>query len=95
MCIVQQADPRFVIGLNGGIAGLAVLEDLGVVNAPNRNIEPIGSGQVDVAVSQHHVSGEKIDVLLGKRAESTVAGYDPDPVIDPALAKQTLAKAQN
>jgi hypothetical protein len=88
------ANPGLVIGLDDRISGLAVLENLRVIDTPDLDVEPVGPGQVDVAVPEGNVPGKKIYVLLGERAECAVAGDDPDPVIDPALSVKPDGGAQ-
>ncbi|MCU0243532.1 MAG: hypothetical protein MUE80_02040 [Acidobacteria bacterium] len=84
-----------MISLDRGIAGLAVLEDLGVIDAPDLDIEPVGAGEIDIPVPEGDIPGEKIDILLGKRSERAMAGDDPGPVEYAALGLEQGASGPN
>lgn len=82
------ADPGLVIGLNDRIARKAVLEDLGIIDPPDLDIEAVGAGKADVAVLEGYVPGEEVDVFLGEGTECAVARDEADPIIDPTLGQE-------
>lgn len=88
------AHPGLMIGLDDGIAGLAVPEDFRIIDAPYLDVQTVRAGQIDIPIAQGDVSGEEVDILLGQGAERAVTGNDADAVIDPALGVQRRADSQ-